>query len=82
MIGSEAVKGPLVGMLETLGYDVSAVGVAQVLAPLAAGFVLDSADRGRAPEVRALGLGVACVPTLMHDAASGAVVARAALALP
>jgi LPPG:FO 2-phospho-L-lactate transferase len=81
MIGAEAVKGPLAGMLETLGYDVSAVGVAQVLAPLAAGFVLDSADRARAREVRALGLRVACVPTLMHDAESGAVVARAALAL-
>ena len=38
------------------------------LAPLAAGFVLDSADEGRAADVRALGLRVACVPTLMRDA--------------
>ena len=82
MIGGSAVKGPLAGMLETLGYDVSAVGVAQVLAPLAAGFVLDSEDEGRAREIEALGLRVTCVPTLMHDAESGAVVARAALALP
>jgi LPPG:FO 2-phospho-L-lactate transferase len=82
MIGASAVKGPLAGMLETLGHEVGAVGVAQVLAPLAGGFVLDSADEKRAADIRALGMRVACVPTLMHDAGSGAVVARAALSLP
>jgi LPPG:FO 2-phospho-L-lactate transferase len=81
MIGSAAVKGPLAGMLETLGHDVSAVGVAGVLAPLAAGFVLDSADESRAGEIRALGLRAICAPTLMHDAASAAALARATLAL-
>jgi LPPG:FO 2-phospho-L-lactate transferase len=81
MIGARAVKGPLAGMLETLGHEVGAVGVAEVLAPLAGGFVLDAADRSRAPDVRSLGLNVACVSTLMHDTQSSAVVARAALAL-
>jgi len=81
MIGTEAVKGPLAGMLETLGHEVSAVGVASVLAPLATGFVLDAADREREPDVRALGLSVACVPTLMRDTESSAAVARAALSL-
>jgi LPPG:FO 2-phospho-L-lactate transferase len=81
MIGAQAVKGPLAGMLETLGHEVGAVGVAAVLAPLAGGFVLDAADRSRAPDVRTLGLSVACVPTLMHDTESSAAVARAALAL-
>jgi hypothetical protein len=57
------------------------VGVAGVLAPLAAGFVLDSADKERAADIRALGLRVTCVPTLMHDAESAATVARAALSL-
>jgi LPPG:FO 2-phospho-L-lactate transferase len=81
MIGTQAVKGPLAGMLETLGHEVSAVGVASVLAPLATGFVLDAADREREPDVRALGLSVACVPTLMGDTESSAAVARAALSL-
>jgi LPPG:FO 2-phospho-L-lactate transferase len=81
MIGARAVKGPLAGMLETLGHEVSAVGVASVLAPLAAAFVLDSADQERAADIRALGFRVACVPTLMHDAESSAAVARAALAV-
>jgi LPPG:FO 2-phospho-L-lactate transferase len=81
MIGAQAVKGPLAGMLETLGHEVGAVGVASVLAPLASGFVLDSADEERADDIRALGYRVACVPTLMHDAESSAAVARAALAL-
>ena len=81
MIGAAAVKGPLAGMLATLGHDVSAVGVAGVLAPLAAAFVLDSADAARADEVRALGLRVAAVPTLMHDPETAAELARTALAL-
>jgi LPPG:FO 2-phospho-L-lactate transferase len=81
MIGSRAVKGPLAGMLETLGHEIGAVGVARVVAPLAAGFVLDDADRERAPDVRSLGMNVACVPTLMRDPESSAAVARAALAL-
>ncbi|MDX6619603.1 MAG: 2-phospho-L-lactate transferase [Gaiellales bacterium] len=81
MIGSQAVKGPLAEMLETLGYDVSAVGVAGVLAPLAAAFVLDSADEGRSGEIRALGLRTASVPTLMRDRETAAALARAALAL-
>jgi LPPG:FO 2-phospho-L-lactate transferase len=81
MIGEQAVKGPLAGMLGTLGHEVGAVGVAGVLAPLASGFVLDTADEGRAAAIRALGYRVACVPTLMHDAESSAAVARAALAL-
>jgi LPPG:FO 2-phospho-L-lactate transferase len=81
MIGDHAVKGPLAGMLETLGHQVGAVGVAAVLAPLAGGFVLDEADRERTSQVRALGLDVACVPTLMHDTESAAAVARAALGL-
>ncbi len=81
MVGARAVKGPLAAMLETLGHEVSAVGVAGVLAPLAAGFVLDSADANRAADVRALGLRTLCVPTLMHDPAVAAALARAALEL-
>jgi LPPG:FO 2-phospho-L-lactate transferase len=81
MIGSQAVKGPLAGMLATLGHDVSAVGVAGVLAPLAAAFVLDSADESRSAEIRALGLRTTSVPALMHDGESAAELARAALAL-
>jgi LPPG:FO 2-phospho-L-lactate transferase len=81
MIGGRAVKGPLAGMLGTLGHAVGALGVARLLAPLAAAFVLDSADESRAGDVRALGLRVACVPTLMHDAGSAASLARTALAL-
>jgi LPPG:FO 2-phospho-L-lactate transferase len=81
MIGGRAVKGPLAGMLDTLGHEVGALGVARLLAPLAAAFVVDSADGDRAEDLRALGLRVACVSTLMHDAESAAALARTALAL-
>jgi len=57
------------------------VGVAGVVAPLASRFVLDSADEDRAADVRALGLRVTCVPTLMREPAAAAALARAALEL-
>ena len=50
-------------------------------APLASGFVLDSADESRAADVRALGLRAICVPTLMRDPETAAALARAALEL-
>jgi len=81
MSGTQAVKGPLAGMLETLGHEVSAVAVAIKHTPLANGFVLDDAGGDREPDVRALGLSVACVPTLMRDTESSAAVVRAALSL-
>jgi LPPG:FO 2-phospho-L-lactate transferase len=80
MIGAEAVKGPLAGMLATLGHEVGPVGVARLLAPLAGAFVLDSVDEARAGDVRALGVRAICAPTLMHDGESSAALARAALA--
>ena len=83
MIGGAAVKGPLAGMLETLGHEVGAVGVAQRARAAGRRASCSTAPTRRAPPTsRALGLRVTCVPTLMHDAESGAVVARAALALP
>ena len=66
MIGAQAVKGPLAGMLETLGHEVGAVGVAAVLAPLAGGSCSTRRSKPRARRAT-LGLSVACVPTLMHD---------------
>ena len=70
-------------MLETLGHDVSAVGVAQRRSRRSRPASCSTAPTSaRAADVRALGLRVTCVPTLMHDAESAAALARAALALP
>jgi LPPG:FO 2-phospho-L-lactate transferase len=80
IIAGSAVKGPLAGMLETLGPAPGAVGVARLLAPLAASFVLDEADRALAPEVEALGLRAVVAPSLMRDVETSRRLAAAAIA--
>jgi LPPG:FO 2-phospho-L-lactate transferase len=79
IIAGRAVKGPLAGMLETLGPAPGAVGVARLLAPLAASFVLDEADRALAPEVEALGLRAVVAPSLMRDLETSRQLAAAAI---
>ena len=80
IIAGAAVKGPLAGMLETLGPAPGAVGVATLLAPLAAAFVLDEADRALVPEVEALGLRAIVAPSLMRDLETSRRLAEAAIA--
>jgi LPPG:FO 2-phospho-L-lactate transferase len=79
IIAGSAVKGPLAGMLETLGPAPGAVGVAQLLAPLAGSFVLDESDRILVPEVEALGLRAVVVPSLMRDLETSRRLAEAAI---
>jgi LPPG:FO 2-phospho-L-lactate transferase len=81
LIAGRAVKGPLAEMLATLGHEVSALGVARELATLAGAFVLDEADGELRPAIEALGLRVACAPTLMTDLAARRRLAETALAL-
>jgi LPPG:FO 2-phospho-L-lactate transferase len=81
LIAGRAVKGPLAEMLATLGHEVSALGVARTLAPVAGAFVLDDADRELAPAIEALGLRVACAPTLMTDVGARRRLAEVALEL-
>ena len=68
MIAGNAVKGPLGEMLDSLGHERSALGVARYLAPLCSTFVLDQVDRELAPAVAALDVEVVLAPTLMRDA--------------
>ena len=79
IIAGKAVKGPLAGMLETLGPAPGALGVARLLAPIAAAFVLDDADAALAPAVEALGMRAIVAPSLMHDQASSRALAAAAI---
>jgi LPPG:FO 2-phospho-L-lactate transferase len=79
IIAGSAVKGPLAGMLETLGPAAGALGVARLLAPLAAALVLDDADRALVPEVEALGLRAVLQPSLMRDLETSRRLAQAAI---
>ena len=81
IIAGRAVKGPLGELLDSLGHERSALGVARYLAPLAGTFLLDR--RGRAAGAGDRGArraGRVVADTLMHDPAVRAALARTALA--
>ena len=80
IIAGRAVKGPLGELLDSLGHERSALGVARYLAPLAGTFVLDRADADLAPAIEALGVRAIVADTLMQDPAVRAALARTALA--
>lgn len=65
IIAGQVVKGPAARMLEQLGHEVSAVGVARLYQGLIDLFVLDDADADLAPAVEALGMRALVLPTLM-----------------
>ena len=65
IVGGQALKGPAAAMLGSLGHEVSALGVARLLADEVDEFVLDEADAALAPAVEALGLVPRVLPTVM-----------------
>jgi LPPG:FO 2-phospho-L-lactate transferase len=75
IIGGEAVRGPLADMLESLGFERSARGVAEYYGDLVSAFVLDPADAALAADIR----GAVVAPAVMVDPRSRAEVGRAVL---
>jgi LPPG:FO 2-phospho-L-lactate transferase len=75
IVGGEAVRGPLAGMLESLGFERSARGVADYYGDLVSTFVVDPADAELAQEIR----GAVVVPVVMVELGSRAEVGRAVL---
>jgi LPPG:FO 2-phospho-L-lactate transferase len=65
IVGGQAVKGPAAKMLETLGHEVSALGVSRLYGELIDGLVIDEADRELAPEIALLGTRVLVTATVM-----------------
>ena len=65
IIAGQVVKGPAAKMMTTLGYEVSALGVARIYRGLIDLFVLDSQDATLAPEVEALGMRTLVTDTMM-----------------
>ena len=65
IIAGQVVKGPAAKMMTTLGYEVSALGVAKIYAGLIDLFVIDELDRALAPQVEALGLRCLVTDTMM-----------------
>jgi len=69
IVAGRAVRGPLAGMLETLGHEPTALGVARLYRDLASVFVLDRADASLADAVEQLGMRAVVCETVMVDPA-------------
>lgn len=68
IVGGQAVKGPAADILQSLGHDVSALGVARLYDDLAEVFVLDETDAALAEVIAAeTGMRVVVMQTLMTD---------------
>ncbi|MGE3076571.1 MAG: 2-phospho-L-lactate transferase [Dehalococcoidia bacterium] len=76
IIAGQVVKGPAAKMMTTMGYEVSALGVAKIYQGLVDLFVLDEQDRGLAGAVEALGMRVLMTDTMMTSQERKAELAR------
>jgi LPPG:FO 2-phospho-L-lactate transferase len=72
IVGGRALKGPADRMLESLGHEASAVGVARQYTGIADVFVLDAIDAQLEPRIRSLGLETIVTDTIMGDDADRA----------
>ena len=79
IVGGEAVKGPAAAMMQTLGHEVSALGVARLYAGLVDVFVLDEVDRALAAGVEDLGMRAVVTDTMMTSAERRLALASAVL---
>lgn len=76
LVGGQALRGPLAGMMETLGHAPTAVGVAALYQYVAGIFALDRVDAALAPEVAGLGLRPVVLDTVMVDPSRRAGIGR------
>lgn len=67
IVGGQALKGPAANMLQSLGHEVSALGVVRILKEFVDGFVIDSIDRPLAPAIEDVGVSVLVTNTIMGD---------------
>jgi LPPG:FO 2-phospho-L-lactate transferase len=66
IVGGRALKGPAARMLESLGHQVSALGVARIYRDLVNVFVIDQEDAGGREAIAALGMEVEVAPTVLR----------------
>ncbi len=81
IVGGKSLKGPSDKMLTQLLHGSSATAVARLYADFTGTFVIDPRDKSQEPAIRALGMRVAILPTVMRTHADKRKLARALLAL-
>lgn len=65
IIGGAALKGPAADMLDSLGHEVSSLGVAKLYRGLIDVFVIDNRDAAAAADIEALGMDVRVTDTMI-----------------
>ena len=81
IVGGEAIKGPAAKIMQELGAEVSALGIARWYAGLVGTLVIDRADAALAPRIEALGMKAVVTDTIMGDAAGRARLAGECISL-
>jgi LPPG:FO 2-phospho-L-lactate transferase len=81
IVGGRALKGPADRMLQSLGYEVSAAGVARMYEGIVDGFVVDRIDGGEETRISALGMRVLVTDAVMRDEPNRERLAREVLSL-
>jgi LPPG:FO 2-phospho-L-lactate transferase len=79
IVGGRALKGPADRMLDSLGHEVSAAGVARMYGGLVEGMVIDKVDEEERHEIEALGMRALATGAIMRDAQDRARLAREVL---
>jgi LPPG:FO 2-phospho-L-lactate transferase len=79
IVGGQALKGPALKMMQELGREASALGVAHHYGALLDGFVIDRQDAGLVAAIEALGMRALATDTVMVDRAAQARLAEAVL---
>jgi LPPG:FO 2-phospho-L-lactate transferase len=79
IVGGRALKGPADRMLASLGYEVSAAGVARMYEGLVEGMVIDWTDSKERHGIEGLGMRVLATDAIMRDAPDRARLAREVL---
>lgn len=79
VVGNRAFKGPTAAMLEQLGHEVSAAGVAAIYADILDAFVVDEKDEALRSRISGLGLAVRTADTFMSTAQASRNLARSVI---
>ena len=81
IVGGKSLKGPSDKMLQQLGHDSSARGVAKLYADFTGVFVIDPIDKNESEAIEELGMRVEVLPTVMKTRLQKRKLARALLAI-
>ncbi len=80
IVGGAAIKGPAANMLQSLGHEVSPVGVASLYGDAIQGMIIDRLDEAYAPRIEALGIAAEIADTIMNTDEDRRALAEVALA--